>query len=185
MKSKLKMGIQQIVQLIRNPIFYSRAKIWSEWHGEHIRNGKVIDRWVDHNMCTNEGLTDMLNVHFGGGTQKTTWYIALVESNTAEGLTKTYASPGYTECTAYDEAARVEFDETVASNIASNTLSPATFTFNDSKTIYGGSIVSYATKGDTAQAGAKLFCYSLWGSSKSVVSGDIINLTIVINCADA
>jgi hypothetical protein len=51
---------------------------------------------------------------------------------------------------------------------------------NNTKTLYGGSLVSSNVKGDTAAGGAVLFCSSKLSASKSVVSGDIINLTITI-----
>jgi hypothetical protein len=168
-------------------------KIWSIWDWEHWRkiNGiyRLIDEWRENNVCTDEGLTDLLGVHFSGDTQKTSWYISIFEDNYTPLITNTYATPGFTECTAYDETTRPQWQEAGATAKAiSNTASKASFTFNASKTIYGGALVGGGTdpntKGNTAGGGV-LFCSSQFTSgSKAVVSTDILKVSVSLSVAD-
>jgi len=128
-------------------------------------------------------------IMFHGATQISTWYILVYESNTTPSDTTTYATPIFTECTAYDEATRVEYNEAAASSKSiTNSANKARFTFNASKTIYGGALVGGgtgpSTKSNTA-GGGTMFCASLLDASKSVTSSDYIDITVTITGADS
>lgn len=120
-----------------------------------------------------------------GGSPITVWYVTTFEDDYTPLSTNTYASPGYTECTAYDEATRPAWTEAgVASKIITNSASKATFTFNATKTIYGGALVgggtAASTKGDAA-GGGKLICSSQFTTGeKSVVDDDVLKVTVTI-----
>ena len=157
---------------------------------ECVRNGKVIWREKTHNKVTNEGLDAILNIMLHATTQITTWYCALVESNTVAASGMTYAVPVYTETIAYDEATRPEYVEAAASSQSiTNSASKATFTINSPKTMYGAALVGggagASTKADTASSGGKLFCFALFGTARAVLSGDVINLTYTISAASS
>lgn len=199
MKSRGSFGAKVEAELIRSAeMKEQRALISSIWDVEHWRQGEdglyLLSKTQDTNVVTNQGLDKLLNVMFGaagGGeeTQITTWYVTLVESNTTPAAGLTYATPTYTESTAYTEGTRPAYVETASSGQSiNNSASKATFTINASKTIYGSSLVgggtAPTTKGDTA-GGGYLYCYSLFGSSKSVVSSDVLNITITLTAADA
>ena len=167
--------------------------LWSTWEWEHWRrkNGiyQLIDEWTESNVCTDQGLTDVLGVYFSGDTQKTVWYIAVFEDNYTPLITNTYAIPGFTECTAYDEATRPAWSEAgAAAKAISNAASKASFTFNDTKTIYGGSLVGGGTDGNTkgnTGGGGTLFCSSLFSSgSKAVISTDILKVSVALSVSD-
>lgn len=143
--------------------------------------------WVqeNHNVCTDEGINKLLDVMFHGASQVSTWYIALFSNNYTPLVTNTYAVPGYTEATIYDEATRPEFVEAAASSkVITNSASTAEFTMNGSATIYGSALVSNNTKGDTAASGAVLYCSAQFTYSQGVVSGNVLNVTITITGAD-
>lgn len=167
-----------------------RASINSIWDWEcYDRDGRR--KWTErnHNLVTNEGLDALLDIMFHGSTQITTWYIGLFEDDYTPLATNTYATPGFTECTAYDEANRVEFNEAAASGQSiTNSANKASFTMNATKTIYGGFLVgggsTPSTKGDAA-GGGKLYCASAFASSKAVESGDVLKVTVTISAADA
>lgn len=177
---------------------HGRFLAWSIWDVEHQRRKRFgeIYRWIDasppsrdKNVCTAEGLNKLLDVMFHGTTAITTWYVGIFESNTTPSDTTTYATPVFTESSAYDEATRPEYVEAAASSKAlTNSANKATFTMSATKTIYGGCLVGggtgASTKADTAGGGV-MYCASLFGSSKSVVDDDIIRVTITINAADA
>ena len=147
------------------------------WHGQIVRDGKVIDEWEDKNLVVNEGLNAVLNIMFHGDTQITTWYIAPFEGNYTPVATVTAATitAASTECTAYDEATRQSYDEAAASSQSiTNSASRATFTFNATKTIYGAFLVSASAKSATT---GTLMSAARFSSSKSVVDNDQLLLT--------
>jgi hypothetical protein len=155
------------------------------FHVEHVRDGEVIDQFDSKNIIVNEGLNHILDVVFGNATQVATWYVAIFESDTTPASTTTYATPVYTESTAYDEGTRPAYTEAAASSQQiTNSASKATFTINDTKTIYGASLVSLSTKGDTA-GGGTLMAASKFSASRSVVATDSLLITYTISAADA
>lgn len=154
-----------------------KLEVGGIFHGQHVRNGEVIDEWSDHNLVVNEGLNSLLDIMFHGGTQITTWYLGVFEGNYTPVATVTAATitAASTECTAYDETTRVAYDEAAASSQSiTNSASKATFTFNATKTIYGAFLVSASAKSATS---GKLFAAAQFGSSKSVVDDDQLLLT--------
>lgn len=150
---------------------------------ELVRDGKVIDRWSDHNLIVNEGLNHILNVELHGDTQITTWYIAPFEGNYTPVATVTAATitAAATECTAYDETTRVAYNEAAASSQSmTNSANKATFTFNATKTIYGAFLVSAVAKSATT---GTLFSAARFSSSKSVVDDDQLLITYTLTAS--
>lgn len=171
--------------VIRNPVFDARIITGSIWGVELVRNGNIIEVETVHNICTTEGIDFMNNVMFHGTAAVATWYIALFESDYTPVATNTYAAPGYAESSAYTEATRQAFVEAASTaRVVTNAASKAVFNINATKTLYGASLVSVNTKGDVAGGGV-LFCSSRFSSSKPVVSGDVLNITITITTSDA
>jgi len=153
-------------------------------------NSDRQEKWrdVSHNLVTNEGLDHILNAVLHATTQITTWYVALFEDDHTVAAGDTYAIPGYTECTAYDEATRQEYEEAAASSQSiTNSANKATFTMSDTKTIYGASLVgggsSATTKGNT-DGGGTLLCAVKFSSSKGVEDDDTLEVTYTISAAD-
>lgn len=160
----------------------------SNWEWEHYRDGKLIDQWTDTNLITNEGLDEILDVMFSSATQITSWYVAIFEDDYTPIAGNTYATPGYTESSAYSEGTRPAWSEGgVSSQSITNSASKATFTINATKTIYGASLVgggtAASTKGDTA-GGGTLYASSKFGVAKAVESSDVLKVTITINSSD-
>lgn len=160
-------------------------KIKGVYHIQVVRDGKIVEDRVDHNLITTQGKRYLLDAGLdnsaGGLTLQAAWYVALVSTNTAPAAGMTYAAPVYTEFTTYSEANRVTWNGVVDGSAGSitNSASKASFTASGSATIYGASLVSGNTKGDTAAA-EYLFSYSLFSSPINVVAGDVINVTITI-----
>lgn len=176
-------------QVLRRQSILGKMVIGSRWAWEHFRkiNGvyRLIDEWNDPNIMTNEGITYILDAALSGASPITSWYCLVFEDDYTPLATNTYATPGYTESTAYDEATRPVWTEAgVSTLVITNSASKATFTFNATKTIYGGALVgggtAASTKGDTA-GGGKLICSSQFTSgSKSVVDDDVLKVTVSI-----
>lgn len=153
--------------------------------GQHVRGGEVIDEWEDHNLVVNEGLNSLLGIMFHGDSQIGTWYIGLFEGNYTPLATVTAATitAVSTECTAYDEATRVEYNEAAAAaQSITNSANKATFTFNATKTIYGAFLVSASAKSATS---GTLFSAARFATSKAVVDDDQLLLTYTIGAASS
>ncbi len=193
-----KLGCKFHADVERSGGLMPKFLVWTVWDVEHLRRVRKGGLYVwkdatppsrDGNICTDEGLNRLLDVMFHGTTQLTTWYVGIFETNTTPAAGTTYATPVFTESTAYDEATRPEYVEAASSGKSlTNSANKATFTISSTKTIYGGCLVAggtaASTKGDKAGGGV-MYSASLFGSSKSVVDDDIIRVTVTINAADA
>lgn len=165
-----------------------RCLVSSVWDVECYRGGKRI--WHEHvkNLVTNEGLNALLDIMFSGSTQITTWYVALFENDHTPAVGNTYASPGYTECTAYSETTRPEYVEAEGESETqiTNSANKASFTMNATKTIYGAALVgggtAASTKGDTA-GGGTLYSLSKFSGSKTFIADDVFKVTVTLNAA--
>jgi len=148
-------------------------------------------KWIEDakNIMTDEGLNSVLDVMLHAATQLTTWYVAIFEDNHTPAAGDTYAVPGYTESTAYDEATRPEYEEAAASGKSiTNSANKATFTINATKTIYGAALVGGGTDADTkgnTAGGGTLLCSAAFDSSKSVEDDDTLEVTYTLTAADA
>lgn len=143
---------------------------------EHRRNGKLIGRDISSNIVTTEGLNHILSVVLGAGSAVSPWYVALFEGNytPVAGLTAATFTASATECTAYDEAARVAYVEgTPSGGVIDNSASRAVFTMNATKTIYGGALLSVSTKSSTS---GTLLAAARFSSSRAVVVADELSV---------
>jgi len=168
--------------------FMHKIGIGSVWTTECFRSGKLLWTEIVHNVMTDEGLTEMLEIMFHSGTQLTAWYVGIFEDNYTPLITNVYATPGFTESTAYDESVRQTFvPAAAAAKSITNAASKATFTMNATKTIYGGFLVAGGTDADTkadAAGGGILMCSAQFDTSKAVVSADVLKVTVTISASD-
>lgn len=163
----------------------TRFMVKSIWDWELHRDGEIIDKWQEPNICVDEGLNKLLDVMFHAVTAVNPWYIAIFEDDVTPVAGTTYATPVYTECTAYTGTDRPIFNESAASSKSlSNTANKAEFTMNATKTIYGASLVSFITAGDTAEVGAVMYCASKFSASKAVVNLDVLKVTVTLTSSD-
>lgn len=183
-KSGIKAEVSAHIE--KNLSAVERMFIESSWQWEHWRDGVLIDKWVDHNICTDEGLEHVLGVAFSDVTQITTWYVLLYNTDTTPVAGMTYACPVFTESTHYTEANRVEWQEGgVSTKVITNSANKASFTMSTAETIYGAALVSDNTKGDKAASGAVLYNVAAFsGGSKSVASSDILKVTVQLTISD-
>lgn len=153
---------------------------------EHLRDGKVIDSWDEHNLVVTEGLNHLLDVTFHGSTQVPTWYVGIFSGNYTPAATDTGAtiSANSTEITTgYDEATRPAFVESAAAaGSLSNTASKASYTINTTVTAYGAFLVSSSTKGGTA--GTLMSC-TRFSTARALLSGDTLQVTYTFSAADS
>jgi hypothetical protein len=129
------------------------------------------------NLIPTEGLNYFLDAGLLGGSQLSSWYIALFEANYTPiaGVTAATFPAAATESTAYDEANRPTWTPgAIAAGSVSNTASKAVFTMNATKTIYGIAQTSVNTKSSTS---GKLVSVAKFAAAKAVVDDDILSVT--------
>lgn len=160
-------------------------KLKGRFHCEILDvDGKtVLDQWDCENGITTAGLNDLLNVYFGAGTQKTVWYVGLIDnagfSSLAAGDTPSSHS-GWTESTAYSESVRQTWTLGSASAGVVTNATSMTFTMNATTTINGIFIISVSTKGGTT---GTLWSTGSFSSTKSLVSGQALKVTYSLTAA--
>lgn len=186
---KGRMGAVIDCQVERRVALRPRFLVESVWDVEHWRGGRILDRTLDHNICTDEGLNALLNIMFHGATQIPTWYVAIFESDTTPSAATSYAVPVYAESSAYTQGARQEYTEAAAvAKVMTNVASKATFTMNASKTIHGAALLgggSAPTNNTDVSGGGTIYCASKFSTEKAVEPGDILKVTVAITGADA
>lgn len=141
------------------------------------KTGLILDRETCHNLTPEEGENHILGVVFKGVAPVTTWYVMPYEGNYTPLGTDTGATfpASAVECTSYVEAARPQFvPGTVTAGSVDNSASPANFTSNVNKTIYGLAIVSAAAKGATSQV---LISAVKFATAKNFDSGTLLRIT--------
>ncbi|MDD5523528.1 MAG: hypothetical protein PHI84_22145 [Kiritimatiellae bacterium] len=175
-------------EIVRRGLMAAQAvNVSSIWNVEHWRMGTLLGITQDHNLVTNEGKNSLLNIMFHAATQIATWYFVLFEDDYTPLATNTYAVPGFTETEAYDELTRPEFVEIESTaQTTNNSVSKATFTFNATKTIYGGGLVGGGTdpavKADAAGGGV-LYCSAKFAETKPVASTDVLKVWITLTAS--
>jgi len=144
-------------------------------------------RWQDNvvlNGITTQGMNHFLDVALHAATQKTTWYIALINNSPTPTLAvgDTYAShAGWSELTAYSQTNRVTWAVGAASSGSSTNATTSDFSMNATNTVYGLALVSASTKGDTAASGAILFATAAFsGGNQGVSNGDTLKVTYTV-----
>jgi len=167
------------------------AKLKGKWEIEvydNKENMNLISKSEAHNILEDEGLNALLNIMLHGATQITTWYCVMFEDDFTPDGDETYAVPGYTETTAYDEGTRPEYNEAESTaKSTTNSANKAVFTMNAAKTLYGAALVGggtdASTKGDTA-GGGTLLCAGKFAASQPVIDTNVVNLTYTVTSAD-
>ena len=188
---KSKVGAKDFADAIveRGACAVEKALLGSMWEWEQWRDGKLVDSWVERNLCVNEGLNYLLGAGFSAVTAITAWYVAIYDNNHTPASNNTYATPGFTEATNYSEATRPAWTEAgVSARSITNSASKASFTFSSAATIYGAALVgggtAATTPGDTA-GGGKLYNISAFSSgAKGMASSDVLKVTVTLTVQD-
>ena len=152
---------------------------------DHRRGGDLIARVAGSNVIPTEGLNHILSIVVAGGSQVLTWYMALFEGNVTPGASLTAAmfTATTTECTAYDEAARVAFNEgAAAAGVIDNAANRAIFTMNATKTVYGGALLSASAKSATT---GSLLAAARFATPRNVVDDDELSVRYTLTLTSA
>ncbi|MHC4413468.1 MAG: hypothetical protein ACYSW6_10965 [Planctomycetota bacterium] len=169
---------------------------------EHIRDGKKIAEYSMKNGITNQGLNDNLDVAFDSGTQKTAWYMGLINLTgfTALDATDIYddidqAGNGWDTFQSYTDAnnadsavTRPEWPPDAPSGQSiTNSTTQAIYDITAAGTVKGIFIVggtNAQTKGDHTAAGNILWSTALFSGGDVVVAiSDQLKVTYTVNAA--
>ena len=144
-------------------------------------------KWADGfaNLVVDAGVNHILDVGLSAGSQTATWYLGLTDGTPTVAAGDTMASHvGWSEVTAYDEAARQAFsDGGVSGKSLDNAASPATFTISANGTTVGGAFLTdTATKGGAT--GTLYAAGAFSAGDKSLDDNDTLDVTATYTGAD-
>lgn len=168
--------------------FHQKIKIQSIWTIEHWRGDQLLTTRIEENLCPDEFINYVLDVALSGGSQITTWYLALFSDNHTPVAGDTYATPGFTEADGYDETERPTWNEGgVSAKSITNSSNKATFTMDGTDgTVYGAALVSDNTKDDQAATGAVLGPVAQFtgGAITGIVDDDVLKVYMTVTGSD-
>lgn len=145
-------------------------------------------KWRDtiENIVVNAGINYALDAALSGGSPITSWYLGLLSASPTVAAGDTMAShSGWTEVTAYDEAAHQAWtDGGVSSQSVSNSGSVATFTISTDSTDVGGAYLTSASA-KSASTGTLYAAGAFTAGNKSLDDGDSLEVTATFTGAAA
>jgi len=143
-------------------------------------DGRII--WTDHgtNLVVTEGLNYLISTDIPAATL----YIGLTDGSPTPAAGDTMASHvGWTEITAYDEAARQAWGQGAASGGVTTNAVAATFTASGATTVGGGFLTTVATKGGTT--GTLFSVKAATEGNRSLVAADTLDVTISLTVSSS
>lgn len=166
----------------------SASKVGFVYTVEQIRDGKVIDSEVVHNLVPSEGIEYILRGALLSGTPITAWNVGLFQGDYMPDADVTGASVAVDseECNAYtvggNATIRAGWTGAYAAGTADNSASRAEFTMTGDVQVFGAFLASNGTKG--ASTGT-LLSIARFASPKNLETTDILRITAGITLLSA
>lgn len=136
-------------------------------------------KWVEdyENLVTTAGKTDIVDKYFKGSAYTAAWFLGLKGAGAAAVGDTMASHAGWAEVTAYSNATlpAITFGTTSG---GSNTATAVTFNINGTETVAGAFVTTNSTKGGTT---GTLYSAGDFAASRSVVSGDTLNVTLTVS----
>ena len=143
------------------------------------KDGNV--KWEEDkkNLITTVGLNHILDTQFHAGTQVTTWYIGLKGAGTPAAADTMASHSSWSELTNYS-GNRKEWTEGAASSGSMTNSSSVDFSINGTATVAGAFL-------NTAATGTAGVLYGVvdFSSSRAVISGDTLQVTVTVTAASS
>lgn len=166
------------------------VECWDRWvrtkTGRILRERKrPILKWRDgfQNIVVTTGLNILLDSTIKTGVSSPAWYVGLKGMGTMVAADTMASHGGWSELTPYSDANRPTYTTgTISSGSVDNSASKAVFNINGSSTIYGCFLANNNTKGGTT---GTLYGGGDFGSSRAVVNGDTLNVTVTLTQTSA
>ena len=138
-------------------------------------------KWEENkkNLIVTAGLNHILDVEFHATTQVTTWYIGLKGAGSVAAGDTMASHSGWAELTGYS-GDRKAWTEGAASSGSMTNSSSVDFTINATATVAGAFL-------NTAATGTSGTLYGVvdFSSSRAVISGDTLQVTVTVTAASA
>ena len=138
-------------------------------------------KWEENkkNIIVTAGLNHILDVQFHATTQVTTWYIGLKGAGTPAAADTMASHSSWSELTNYS-GNRKEWTEGAASSGSMTNSSSVDFSINGTATVAGAFL-------NTAATGTSGTLYGVvdFSSSRAVISGDTLQVTVTVTAASA
>lgn len=139
-------------------------------------DGKLKWREDIENLVTTEGKTDIVNKYFKGSAYTAAWYLGLKGAGTIAAGDTLASHAGWSEVTQYSgNRPTITFGTTSS---GSNTATQVSISINATATVAGAFIASV----NTGTSGT-LYSAADFSASRSVVSGDTLNITPTVSVA--
>ena len=133
-------------------------------------------RWRDGftNLVTTAGKTDLIDKYFKGSAYTAAWFLGLKGTGSAAVGDTLASHAGWAEVNPYaGNRPAITFGTTSG---GSNTATAVSYSINATATVAGGFVSSV----NTGTAGT-LYSAGDFGASRSVVSGDTLNVTLTVS----
>ena len=146
-------------------------------------DGQEKWRELNDNLVVTVGLNALLTEFFKGSSYTATWCIGLKGTGTALAADTMSSHSSWTEITDYTQSARPTIAlGTPSAGSVDNTASKADFSINGTTTIYGAFLANASAKSGTSGI---LYGVVDFGSSRAVISGDTLEITVTLTAASA
>ena len=146
-------------------------------------DGKEKWRELNDNLIVTVGLNALLTEFFKGSSYTATWCVGLKSTGTALAADTMASHSSWAENTTYSESVRQTIVlGTPSAGSVDNSASKSTFSINGTTTIFGAFLVNSSTKGGTSGV---LYGVVDFGSSRAVISGDTLEITVTLTAASA
>ena len=143
------------------------------------KDGNIKWEEDNKNIIVTAGLNHILDVQFHATTQVTAWYIGLKGAGTPVAADTMASHGSWAELTGY-AGNRKEWTEGAASSGSMTNGSSVDFTINATATVAGAFLNTAATGTSGTLYGAVDF-----SSSRAVISGDTLQVTVTVTAASA
>lgn len=139
-------------------------------------------KWVEEceNLVVDAGLNDILDKYFKGSSYTADWYVGLKGAGSVAAGDTLASHAGWSEVSAYTGNRKALTLGSVASKSVDNSASAASFAINGTATVAGG----FVCDADTGTTGV-LYGAADFGTSRSVIDGDTLNVTVTLTAAAA
>lgn len=179
MQEKARLGDSYGAGLIARPglVFEMPAPAFSFHAVCRDKFGNVKWEETFHNLVTTEGKNSLLDVYFDAATQITTWYLGLKGTGSAAAGDTLASHAGWSEVTPYaGNRPSITFGTSSSGSLAAS--SAVSYSINATQTVAGAFIASV----NTGTSG-KLYSAGDFSGSRSVVSGDTLNVTPTVSAS--
>lgn len=184
MKNNIKTGVNTGASISSDNAFHIQPQMSTIYVVECFdKDGHL--KWKEEvpNIVVNVGLDDLLDKYFKGSTYTAAFYVGLKGTGTAVAADTMASHASWSEITAYSEGTRQTLTlGTVSSQSVDNSASKASYSINGSATVAGAFVTTNNTKGGTT---GTLYGAADFSSSRAVVNGDTLNVTVTLTAASA